>query len=151
MAKNQKQIYTPFLKLFLPSRSTVMTCKVVVPHLSHSTVSLFPGEPGFLAEAPFAWCIMASPSWCLESGHKMAFLNYTNSFFSCLVSTEKAKPFLLLFWLFIMTSDEHKYQTIPSSVMLEPFCIWAVQPSPELMVGTAAVCHGQISVRPECN
>lgn len=48
-----------------------------------------------------------------------------------------------------MKLDEH--QNIPSSVMLEPFCIWTAQPSLELMVGTAAACHGQISVKPEYN
>lgn len=55
----------------------------------------------------------------------------------------------LSFGFFIVKSDEH--QNIPSSVMLEPFCIWTAQPSLELMVGTAAACHGQISVKPEYN
>lgn len=55
------------------------------------------------------------------------------------------------FWLFIMTWDEQEHQNIPSSFMLEPFWIWTVQPSLELLAGTAEVCHGQISVKPEYN
>lgn len=48
-----------------------------------------------------------------------------------------------------MTWDEQEHQNIPSSVMLEPFCIWTVQPSLEVMAGAAEVCDGQISVKPK--
>lgn len=91
-------MYTSVWKLFLISQTTVMTCKAVVPYLSHSTLILFPGGPGFLAEIPYAWCILASAVWCLESGHKNDFLELEKLISSCLVSTENAKPRFLFFF-----------------------------------------------------
>lgn len=50
-----------------------------------------------------------------------------------------------------MTLDEHEHQNIPSSAVLELFCIWTAQPNLELMLRTEAVYHCPISVKPEYN
>lgn len=161
-------MYTSFWKLFLISQTTVMTCKAVVPYLSQTTprwttllgwntlCMLHSGLCLLMPRIrPYQWLPwireinfqLLSFYWECEAQIIIFFSQFFPIIFFSLLKLLSLWKKKSQFGVFVLTSDEFECENIHSSVILEPFWMCIAQPSLELMVGCAAVCCDQISVK----